>query len=113
MERFSRHIGGDNVSVTAEELEIVIKANVTDAIKKLEGLKGQIQKTMSKTAEPMQKVNTQVAKSMSTTMNQTSKAIGTTASKMDIVNREIELQTKKVAKLRQEMQKYNDAQKKM
>lgn len=113
MERFSRHIGGDNVSVTAEELEIVIKANVTDAIKKLEGLKGQIQKTMSKTVEPMQKVNTQVAKTMSTSMNQTSKAMGTTASKMDIVNREIELQTKKVAKLRQEMQKYNDAQKKM
>lgn len=113
MERFSRHIGGDNVSVTAEELEIVIKANVTDAIKKLEGLKGQIQKTMSKTVEPMQKVNTQVAKTMSTSMNQTSKAMGTTASKMDIVNREIDLQTKKVAKLRQEMQKYNDAQKKM
>lgn len=113
MERFFRHIGGDNVSVTAEELEIVIKANVTDAIKKLEGLKVQIQKTMAKTVEPMQRVNTQVAKTMGATMNQTSKAMSTTASKMDIVNREIELQTKKVAKLRQEMKKYNDAQKKM
>lgn len=104
MERFSRHIGGDNVSVTAEELEIVIKANVTDAIKKLEGLKGQIQKTMSKTVEPMQKVNTQVAKTMSTTMNQTSKAIGTTAKQMSILSREIELQERKVESLKKKYQ---------
>ena len=85
------------MSVTAEELEIVIKANVTDAIKKLEGLKGQIQKTMSKTVQPMQKVNTQVAKSMTTTMNQTSKA-------MSILSREIEMQERKVESLKKKYQ---------
>lgn len=92
------------MSVKAEELEIVIKGNIKDAVQKLDYLKNKINNVLSKQAKALEPN----IKSVNKTMVQSAK---TAATSMSITNREIDLQEKKLKKLMQAQKKYNEYQK--
>lgn len=91
------------MSVTAEELEIIVRGNVQDAINKLEQLR-------SKMNEQLTKVNQKIQPSMQQASKAVSDYASNSVSKMSIINREIDLQQQKVKSLQKEMKKYNGYQ---
>lgn len=91
------------MSVKAEELEIVIKGNIKDAVAKIQELKKQINTQLNAQAKQLQP-------SMQAMNKAVAQGARTTANKMDIANRAIDLQAKKLARLRKEQQKYNEYQ---
>lgn len=82
------------MSVTAEELEIVIKGNIEDAVSKIESLKAKMNNVLSQATKPVQQMNT-AFKSSGVTQN-----IDKTAKQMEILSREIAMQERKVDSLK-------------
>lgn len=87
------------MSVKAEELEIVIKGNIKDAVQKIDYLKSKINNVLAKQAQALNPQMEAVTKTVAKTAT-------TTASSMSIANREIDLQKEKVKQLRKEYDKY-------
>ena len=83
---------------TLEELEIVVRANIKDAVTKLEELKAKIQQKVSTEMKKMQPTINQTASTISSTVNKSSK-------QFDILGKQIEIQRQKVQKLRNEFEK--------
>ena len=81
------------MSVKAEELEIVIKGNIKDAVQKLDYLKYKINNVLDKQAKALQPS----MDAMNKTMVRSAK---TTSDRMSIANREIDLQKEKISQSR-------------
>lgn len=86
------------MSVTAEELEIVIKGNIEDAVNKIESLKAKMNNVLSQATKPIHQMNT-AFKSSGVTQN-----IDKTAKQMEILSREIAMQERKVDSLKKKYQ---------
>ena len=87
------------MSVKAEELEIVIKGNIKDAVQKLDYLKYKINNVLDKQAKALQPS----MDAMNKTMVRSAK---TTSDRMSIANREIDLQKEKIKQLTKQYDKY-------
>jgi ElaB/YqjD/DUF883 family membrane-anchored ribosome-binding protein len=87
------------MSVKAEELEIVIKGNIKDAVQKLDYLKYKINNVLDKQAKALQPS----MDAMNKTMVRNAK---TTSDRMSIANREIDLQKEKIKQLTKQYDKY-------
>ena len=46
--------------MTVEEIEIIVKGNVDDAVNKIEGLKSKINDALTQVIKPIQQVNTSI-----------------------------------------------------
>lgn len=91
--------------MTLEELEIIVKADISDATNKLNELKSQLENKAQVTAK---KVAEQVKPSVET-ISETITASGNVASReLDIINRKIGLQQQKVNELKAKMKDYYD-----
>lgn len=97
--------------MTLEELEVVVKGNTTDVIKKLENLKAQIQDSVQgsvqkavEKAQPSFNALKQSFESVSATVNSSNSK---TMKSFEILGREIELQKKKVMELRKQYEAFN------
>lgn len=93
--------------MTVEEIEIIIKGNVEDAVNKIEGLKTKINSALTQAMKPIQQVNASIKSSgITQNLQKMSNNINTTTSKaskqMEILSREIEMQQKKIQGLTKE-----------
>lgn len=93
--------------MTVEEIEIIVKGNVEDALNKIEGLKTKINSTLSQAMRPIQQVNTSIKSSgMTQNLQKISNNVNTATSKaskqMEILSREIEIQQNKIQGLTKE-----------
>lgn len=85
--------------MTLEELEIVIKADISDVTNKLNQLKAQLQdKVQGNVQKAVAQVRPEIESIKTSVVNTTSVA----SRQMDILNKQIELQARKVRKLKQE-----------
>lgn len=93
--------------MTVEEIEIVVKGNVEDAVSKIEWLKSKINDALTQVIKPIQQVNTSIKSSgMTQNLQKISNNVNTATSKaskqMEILSREIEMQQKKMQGLTKE-----------
>ncbi len=93
--------------MTVEEIEIIVKGNVEDAVSKIEGLKSKINDALTQVIKPIQQVNTSIKSSgMAQNLQKISNNVNTATSKvskqMEILSREIEIQQNKIQGLTKE-----------
>ena len=93
--------------MTVEEIEIIIKGNVDDAVNKIEGLKTKINSALTQAMKPIQQVNATIKSSgITQNLQKISNDVNTATSKaskqMEILSREIEMQQKKMQGLTKE-----------
>jgi hypothetical protein len=93
--------------MTVEEIEIIIKGNVDDAVSKIEGLKTKINSALSQAVKPIQQVNATIKSSgitqnLQKISNDVNTATNSASKQMEILSREIEMQQKKMQGLTKE-----------
>ena len=93
--------------MTVEEIEIIIKGNVEDAVNKIEGLKTKINSALSQAMKPIQQVNASIKSSgitqnLQKISNDVNTATNKASKQMEILSREIEMQQKKIQGLTKE-----------
>ena len=93
--------------MTVEEIEIIIKGNVEDAVNKIEGLKTKINSALSQAVKPIQQVNATIKSSgitqnLQKISNDVNTATSSASKQMEILSREIEMQQKKMQGLTKE-----------
>ena len=84
--------------MTLEELEIVIKADISDVTNKLNQLKAQLQ---GKVQQNVQKAVSQVKPELESLKTSVSSTTSVASKQMEILNRQIDIQAQKVKKLKQ------------
>lgn len=93
--------------MTVEEIEIIIKGNVDDAVNKIEGLKTKINSALTQAMKPIQQVNATIKSSgitqnLQKISNDVNTATSSASKQMEILSREIEMQQKKMQGLTKE-----------